>query len=308
MRMKIANSSFRFFISLLLLALAFGGASNLLAFEIKGDVWVLSELTTNQVLKVKLIEAEYCASNKNYAEAAEKLANVLDEYAADKFVFEGEPFSLILSGTILWYKAKNSAFKDQAIVDEAGKLLKQYKSKAEGKAWPSYKYLFHRQRDYYFVKKDYDNVLKIQKGLILYDVLDNWAIDSYLEYMGKFSLVDDTEAFFAEIEKKGGKINPKMRLLLISKAFENNDKDAWKKIFAWFDKNRQLDLESLKQGMAIVSSNLKSKDLEIAKEYYLTLTDLALGQVASEENMPKIAYILNERQKLVTLVPKAKEE
>ena len=305
--MRALRNNLRSSVTIIFLALAFCGAGNIFAFEIKGDVWVLSELTTNRVLKGKLVDAEYCASNKKYDEAVEKLTAVLDEYEADKFVFEAEPFSLILSGTILWYKAKNSAFKDPAIVDEAGKVLKQYKSEAEGKAWPSYKYLFHRQRDYYFIKKDYENVLKIQKALIMYDVLDNWAFDSYIEYLKNFSLKDDTESFFAEVVKKGGKINPKMHLLLLGKAFENKDEDAWKKIFAWFDENRQIDFETLKQGMAIVSNNLNAKDLEIAKEYYLTLTNLALGQVANEENMPKIAYVLNERQKIKTLVPNVSE-
>jgi len=60
--------------------------------------------------------------------------------------------------------------------------------------------------------------------------------------------------------------------------------------------------------MAIVSKNLNARDIEVAKEYYLTLTNLALGQVANEENMPKIAYILNERQKVKTLVPKVAED
>lgn len=303
----MTNGNVRLAVLTIFLALAFCGARNLFAFDIKGDVWVLSELTTNQVLKGKLFEAEYCASNKNYSEAAEKLANVLEEYAADKFVFEAEPFSLILKGTILWYKAKSSAFKDPEIVSEAGKVLKQYKAGAEGKSWPSYKYLYHRQRDYYFIKKDYENVLKVQKELIIYDVLDNWAFDSYIEYLRNYSLKDDTVAFFAEIEKKGGKINPKMRLLLLANAFEKKEKDAWNKIFTWFDENRQIDLDTLKQGMEIVSKNLNARDIEVAKEYYLTLTNLALGQVANEENMPKIAYILNERQKIKTLVPNVSE-
>lgn len=300
---KIGN---KFFIAFfLLIGVLLTNTSN--AFDIRGDVWVLSDITTNAVLKGKLKEAEFFASNKEFLEAAGSLQNVCDEYALDNFVFEGEPFNLIVNGARLWYKSRAGSFKDQSIVKEAEKLLRDYSKEAEGKAWVNYKYLYHRIRDYHLVKKEYDNVLRIQKELILYDVKDNWTVDSYLEYLRNYSLKDDSKAFFSEIEKRGGKINPRMKVLLIGNSIKDGEEGAWACLFAWFNENRKTDLETLKQGMEIVTKYIDSKNLDIAREYYITLTNLALGQVATEENMPKIAYFLNERQKLKTLIPQVAE-
>lgn len=277
------------------------------AFDIRGDVWALSDVTTNAVLKQKLKEAEFYASNKEFLEAAGCMQNVCDEYALDNFVFEGEPFNLMANGARLWYQSCAGSFKDLSVVKEAEKLIKDYAKEAEGKAWTDYKRLYHRIRDYCHVKKDYAKVLKVQKELILYDVNDNWSVDSYLEYLRNYSLKDDTKAFFSEIEKKGGTLNPRMKLRLIGDSIENGEEGAWKNLFAWFDENRKTDLETLKQGMEIVTRYIDAKNTDVAKEYYITLTNLALGQVATEGNMPKIAYFLNERQKLKTLVPSAAE-
>lgn len=300
---KIGNKFFVVFS--LLIGVLLTNTSN--AFDIRGDVWVLSDITTNSVLKGKLKEAEFFASNKEFLEAEGSLQNVCDEYALDNFVFEGEPFNLIVNGARLWYKSRAGSFKDPSVVKEAEKLLRDYSKEAEGKAWVNYKYLYHRIRDYYLVKKEYDNGLKVQKELILYDVKDNWTVDSYLEYLRNYSLKDDSKAFFSEIEKRGGKINPRMKILLIGNSIKDGEEGAWHNLFAWFNENRKTDLETLKQGMEIVTKYIDSKNLDIAKEYYITLTNLALGQVATEENMPKIAYFLNERQKLKTLIPQVAE-
>ena len=80
---KIGN---KFFIAFfLLIGVLLTNTSN--AFDIRGDVWVLSDITTNAVLKGKLKEAEFFASNKEFLEAAGSLQNVCDEYALDNFVF-----------------------------------------------------------------------------------------------------------------------------------------------------------------------------------------------------------------------------
>lgn len=288
----------------LLLTFALLFASNLVcqAFEIKGDVWVLSEVVTNSVLKEKLKEAEFYALNRNPSEAASSLKTISKDFPNIKTT-EGEPLELATEGAKLWYKAKSSSFKDQEIVSEAEKLLKIYAKKAEDKSWNSYKYLFHRIRDYYFNKKDYENVLKIQKELVLYDVLDNWAIDSYLEYLKSFSLTDDTENFFKEIVKRGGKISPKMELQLIKLSLKNKEKDSWKTLLIWFDNNRRAEIGILREAIDIASLNLDASNHDMVKTYYVTLTNVILAQVANEENMPKIAELLNERQKIKTVCP-----
>ena len=292
----------KFFGPLLTYALIFSSALVCKAFEIKGDVWVLSEVVTNSVLKEKLKEAEFYALNKNAYEAASSLKTISKDFPNVKTA-EGEPLELVIEGARLWYKAKASSFKDQKIVAEAEKLLNAYAKKADDKSWNSYKYLFHRIRDYYFNKKDYENVLKIQKELVLYDVLDNWAIDSYLEYLKTFSLTDNTEEFFKEIVNKGGKMSPKMELQLIKLSLKNKEKDSWQALLTWFDNNRRAEMGVLREAIDIASLNLDSSNTAMIKTYYITLTNVILAQVANEENMPKIAELLNERQKIKTICP-----
>lgn len=272
------------------------------AFEIKGDVWVLSEVVTNSVLKEKLKEAEFYALNRNPSEAASSLKTISKDFSNVKTA-EGEPLELAIEGARLWYKAKASSFKDREIVTEAEKLLSAYAKKAEDKSWNSYKYLFHRIRDYYFNKKDYENVLNTQKRLVLYDVLDNWAIDSYLEYLKSFSLTDNTEEFFKEIVKKGGKMSPKMELQLIKLSLKSKEKNSWIKLLTWFDNNRRAEIGILREAIDIASLNLDASNPAMIKTYYITLTNVILAQVANEENMPKIAELLNERQKIKTICP-----
>lgn len=296
----------RYFI-FLSICLYFWCAKNASAFDINGEVWLISGITTNIILKEKLQVAEHLARRKEFLSAENQLSNILEEYFLDNFIYEGEPFNLTVAGAKLWYKSLASAHKDASVIKDADKLLKQFEKEAKDLAWPSYKYLFHRKRDYYFIKKDYENVLKTQKDLILYDVFDSWAIDSYLEYLKTFSLDDNTASFFSEIKKRGGKINSKMEIALLEISFKNKIDNVWEQLFEWFENNRQKDFETIKQGLSLAAANLKSDDIETAKIYYIVLTDLALGQIAIEENLPNIAYILNERQKLKTLIPECAE-
>lgn len=276
-----------------------------LAFEINGNVWLLSSVTTNAVLKDKLKEAEFAARKNEFSEAAATLRKIEEEYAADNFVAEGEPFNLMIAGAALWYQSKAASFKDFSVVKEATRLLAKYAKEAEGLAWNNYKYLYHRKRDYYYCKKDFEKVLEVQKELILYDVNDTWAMDSYCEYITKHDLEDDSATFFSEVEKRGGKISARMQLQLLRQNFISGDDAAWKKLLTWFDKNRQADFETLKQGVTLASKYLDASDKKTVAEYVLALTNCVLGQPADDAHMPIIAYLLNERQKVKTLVAEA---
>ncbi len=78
------------------ICLYFWCAKNASAFDSNGEVWLISEITTNIILKEKLQVAEHLARRKEFLSVENQLSNILEEYFLDNFIYEGEPYTISL--------------------------------------------------------------------------------------------------------------------------------------------------------------------------------------------------------------------
>lgn len=277
--------------------------SNLYAnFSIKDwKVWMLSnseDIITNEPLCQALRKAEVYAENDKY-ETAAQLINDAKKCLNSHETIADEPSMLVLDSAELWYKCLSKGKKDKRNVSKAEILINKYSKVAENKAFQSYKFLFHRIRDFYHCTGDYAGKMAVQKRMINYDPKDPEQWDSYFEYCRSYPMLkEDAEAFIKELKGKGIITTPPMELSLLYSRFKKGDKNVFGDILIWLDNNRMLDPDNLKFAFSLIDQILDAKDHAMVKDYYYTLTNMALGQKIEGEHALGLVLILGERDKI----------
>lgn len=278
-------------------------ASSLYAsFPIKDwKIWMLSnseDIITNESLCQVLKKAEAYAENDKYEAAAQMMDEAKKSLNTHETIAD-EPGMLVLDSAELWYKCLSKGKKDKRNVSKAEILINKYSKVAENKAFQSYKFLFHRIRDFYHCTGDYAGKMAVQKRMINYDPKDPEQWDSYFEYCRTYpGLNEDTEAFINELKGKGIITTPPMELSLLYSRFKKGDKNVFGDIFIWLDNNRMIDPDNLKFAFSLIDQILDAKDHAMVKDYYYTLTNMALGQKIEGEHALGLVLILGERDKI----------
>lgn len=289
-------------VSLLLVALMCVAAPSYAHFPIRDwKIWELSkseDIINNESLNNLLKKAEVYAENDKYEMAAQMISDAKDCLNDQKTIAD-EPALLVLDSAELWYKCLFKGKKDRKNKDKAESLISKYSKTAEGKAFQSYKFLFHRVRDFYHCTGDYNNKMLVQKRMINYDPKDPEQWDSYFEYCRTYPMLnEDSELFIKELKGKGVITTPPMELALLYSRSKKGDKLVFKDILIWLDKNRTIDSDNLKFAFSLIDQALDAKDHAMVKDYYYTLTNMALGQKIDGEHALGLALILGERDKI----------
>lgn len=273
-------------------------------FTVNRMVWQLSDEVTNVYLYEKLIDAENHAKLNELSEAANILENLRNEKLSLRYILQdGEPLDLVLSSAILWYRAEKIKNIDPEIVKSARFLIDKWAKAAEGKRWKSFKFLFHRIRSYYVAIKNPKGRIEAQKEMMLYDPFDEEQVRSFDEYCTRFpESVGDIKKFLEMFKAKGGILTPKLELTLISLS-ELKQNDKFDAVIDWLKTRKNADMDTLKIGIEALLNLTSVENPESIKKTYNILTDLALWQPATEERMPVVALILNERAKIEAISP-----
>lgn len=276
------------------------------AFRIKGTVWFLSETVTNASIYISLYNAEEAAKSGDNLKAAKILDGVsTNEFIKEYITTDTEPLLLALTSASLWYRAEYAKNKDIKILEEAEEAIGKWAEESKGKRWESYKKLYHRIRAYYIRNCDFKNLFKTQKRMILYDVFDKTQLDSLESYFEKYpEYIDEMTDFITEFKKRGGTLTPSLELALITEANISDD-DKFKAIISWLKDHHNASLEDIQKGVNKGSIFLSVKDPDKVRIFHDTLTDLALWQPGSDDRMPVIAYLINERSKIEAILPEA---
>lgn len=274
------------------------------AFRIKGSVWFLSETVTNANIYTRLYNAEEAAKIGDNLKAAKILDSLSsNEFAKRYITTDNEPLSLALTSASLWYRSEYAKNKDIKIVAETEKTIVKWAEEAKGKRWESYKKLYHRIRAYYIKNCDFKNLFNVQKKMILYDVFDKSQLDSLESYFEKYpEYVDEMSDFINEFKKRGGTLTPSLELALICES-KISDEEKFKAIIEWLKEHHNASLESIQKGVNKGILFLSVKNPERVRIFHDTLTDIALWQPGSDERMPIIAYLINERSKIEAIFP-----
>ena len=268
--------------------------------EISSGKWSLSpNMKANTNLAVRLREIELATLNDALVltEALKKEAIVEDVYMDD-----GEYLPLVLDSLALSLEER-IAFPEVKIANKAEKLLEQYKKISEGKNFLAYKQLYLRQIRGYKRNEDYKKMIEAQKALVLYDPFDfasRMALqDSARDYPSEMGDMDDFQKKYVEA---GGVIDGAMELAFILTG-SGELKTKLKKGCEWIHKNRFASQELLLTALPRLTALVVPEDKEGALEYYKALSNLALQQPLEEERMITFAAAMDERKKLLSLVP-----
>ena len=297
MFLRICKKLFYFFVMLVSVT------SNLHAnFSIKDwKVWMLSnseDIITNEPLCQVLRKAEGYAENDKFETAARFIDDAKKCLNSQETIAD-EPSMLVLDSAELWYKCLSKGKKDRRNISKAEILINKYSKVAENKAFQSYKFLFHRIRDFYHCTGDYAGKIAVQKRMINYDPKDPEQWDSYFEYCRTYPMLkEDAEAFIKELRGKGIITTPPMELSLLYSRFKKGDKNIFGDILVWLDNNRMIDPDNLKFAFSLIDQILDAKDNAMVKDYYYTLTNMALGQKIEGEHGLGLVLILGERDKI----------
>ena len=276
------------------------------AFRIKGTVWFLSETVTNANIYAFLYNAEEAAKIGDNLKAAKILDNLSsNEFVKGYITTDNEPLDLALASASLWYRAEYAKNKDTKIIAETEKTISKWAEKAKGNRWESYKKLYHRIRAYHIKNCDFKNLFNVQKKMILYDVFDKSQLDSLESYFEKYpEYVDEMSDFINEFKKRGGTLTPSLELALICES-EISDEKKFKAIMSWLKEHHNANLGTIEKGVNKGVLFLSVKKPEWVRIFHDTLTDIALWQPGSDDRMPVIAYLINERSKIEAILPEA---
>lgn len=270
---------------------------------IVNGVWILSDKVTNDVqLTQKLYEIELTAKTdrRAAAELSEKLLG--EEKAKNAVMTDEERLPLVLESLILSYR-DDKKINDPEISKKARAAIRKYADMARGKGYSAYKYLFHRLRDYHWRKGEYADMINIQKEMILYDPYDQGQILTLLDYIRDYPTeYGDLKKFAKDFEKAGGIMFEEMSLTFLLET-QDGPAEKIKAACVWLAKNRFASPEILLRALPRITACVSLKEKDSLKEYYFALSDLALQQPSKEDRLPVFAAALNERQKLLTVVP-----
>lgn len=270
---------------------------------IVNGVWLLSNKVTNDVqVTQSLYEIELTAKTdrRKAADLSESLLT-LDNIKNIKMTDE-EYLPLVLESLILFYR-DDKKINDPEISKKARTAIKKYARMVNGKGYSAYKYLFHRIRDYHWRKRQYADMIDIQKEMILYDPYDQGQILTLLDYIRDFPTeYGDLKKFAKEFENVGGIMDEEMSLTFLLES-QDDPADKTKAACIWLAKNRFAAPEILLRALPRITACISLKEKDSIKEYYFALSDLALQQPSKEDRLPVFAAALNERQKLLTVVP-----
>lgn len=292
----------KLFLALLISMFVFPGFCSVIV--ISDGIWKVAEkMSQDDFLAGQLHEIESLAINGKTLEAAKLCENLREDIRADDvYMDDGEYLPMVLDSMALYYYSQGDVANPE-IPDRAEKLIAKYTKIAEGKAYSAYKYLYHRIRYFYYVRKEYSKMISAQKAMILYDPFDWGQILVLLDYVDKYPEdCGSLEKFVEAFKERGGIVDNEFELSLI---LNSRDKQPQKlsKACQWILKNRLADSAVILRGLPRITAVISSRDKESLLNYYYTLTDLALQQPATEDRLVVFAAALNERQKIETAAP-----
>ena len=272
------------------------------AFVIEKGVWLIADTVTNAYLYSELNKAEEEVKAQKTREALKRLNDILQSGLTDNYIAtDTEPLTLTVCSAALWYKAESFHNRNREIIKETRKVIDEWKDRAKGNQWKSYKNLFYRIRDHYIRKGDQVNRIALQKEAILYDPFDLEQLKSLDEYCRRFpECVGDMRTFINDLKNAGGILPPFLELTMI--VSQNGDKgEKLNAIIEWLKNKRHEELDTIKCGVECASQLISIDEPNSIKSLSNALTDLALWQPGSEERMPVIAYLINERAKILAI-------
>ena len=277
-----------------------------------GTVWYTTEDVNSPALVEKMGRVESLGRARKYQEAASALGELLAITNADARAELDQPNAhdgpLDLQLMIERCRYLEMCGEHGQSAELCRALEQKYAEAAAGKQWESYARSFlYRDHTVQGWWKSPAALALIEQALDHYPTY-SWAMGDYLQIsynLRETRGLADARSRFAAYESAGGARNAKIDLNYL-KILAADGADAFARAMAFLDEYPDTGEKFLLEAIDIARANINPEQPAQIREFYDALTTLALRQPGDEAHIKTVATILNEKQKLETIMPELK--
>ncbi len=272
----------------------------------------------NAELLKAVAKAEILFNNGEFVEAAETYlaALSLENFEAQKEVEEIKepficPYSLILHYERLNCLQKARKRRTEIFKIECQKVLEKYKDQAKGKNWNEYMMIYEHLMRHYRVNKNKEMVLKTYDEAVNYNLWHNNTC-YYIDYLIQIApnpidekTISKIEVLMEKYKQTAGKLSSGMahRKLFLKKRM---GEDVFDDAIEFLKTYPNTVFGEIRSVIIIARDAISFDKPEQIKQYYNALIVLAIKQSGTKENFATIAFLVNEKKKLETIMPEVK--
>jgi hypothetical protein len=277
-----------------------------------GTVWYTAEDVNHPVLVEKMATVEALGRERKYLAAANALGELLattNEAARaelDQSNAHDGPLDLQLTIERCRYLGMCGEHGQSAELCRA--LEAKYTHAAAGKQWESYARSFiYRAHVVPGWWKSPAALALIEQALDHYPTYA-WAMGDYVQVSYNLRETKGLAAArsrFAAYESAGGEHSAKIDLNYL-KILAADGADPFTRALDFLDQYPDTTEKFLLEAIDIARANINPEQPEQIRQFYNALTALALRQPGDEQHIKTVATILNEKQKLETIMPELK--
>ncbi len=282
----------------------------LLAWQ-PGDPWIIAALTSNTAVKPALAEAERCAAQRDYAQAAEALGGLL---AQDDAAVRGEldaprggqpPLRLIALAAHAQYLQLHENWRvSDALCAEAEAALASYAAAARGQRWFPYNVLLDATLGYYIRRNDSNNTARLFDLAFNSGPLQTYLLARYAAWAAKQGV--PASVIRARIAGNAGELSDLRSgdALTLLPLLHESDTGIVSAAIAWLNTWPLAPITEIRTAAGLITARLDPANQEYLRQYHAALAALAFRQPSDDDTrLDVIAYAVNERRKLEVLMP-----
>ncbi len=292
---------------------------NLLLFLAFSFSAIAAPSIRNPQLSKIVAKAEALSAKKEHIAAAETYLAVLalknpeaqKELEEIKEPFD-YPYSLTLHYERLNCLQKARKQRTEAFKVECEKVLEKFNDQAEGKNWFVYIMVHNHLLCHYRINKNKEMIIKTLK-----EGAERWPLShfagQYIDYLVLISpelVLTNTIVVIERIlqkhkEANNNKISYGMALCKLRLLKKNGD-NLFNAALNYLKKYPNSPFEGLKIAITYARDAINPEKPEQIKRYHRALTAVGIKQPSDKAHMPTIAFIVNEKKKIETIMPEVK--
>ena len=272
---------------------------------------------TDPGLKASLQSVEQLAAQGRFAHAATGILGTVESAAGAANVELLAPdaaqgsLGFQLAVARIDYLGTASRWQDGSIPAQIQATLAKHIDDARGKRWPFYLTLCRQLITSYNILRDINGVYSAYQTLLAYDPVNEESMGAYVRWCVGQGKKLDGRAILQQIqqyESAGGTLTPEIAMAKI-KIQENVDAqaDVFPAGLNWLQTYPGASPDLVREAVDFVRLRLDASRPDRIREFYQTLTVLAIKQPGDDDRVGLTAHILNERKKLEAIMPGVKQ-
>ncbi len=289
----------------------------LLALIISANIFSAPPIENPELSNI-VAQAESAFADKQYILAAESYLNAINLTNSDAKAELDEikppysyPYSLALHVHRLFNLQKARQRRTDAFGNECREILAKYKKQAAGEKWEGYMAVYEQLMRHYRVNNNREMVIKTYEEAVNYNLLHN-NTSYYIYYLLHFTPQPIDKKTISKIrnliniyKNAAGKLPSGMALRKLTLTKKTGG-DIFPEAINYLKTYPNTIFTELRIAIIMARDAISFDKPEQAKEYYNTLTILAIKQPNTKDSLEIIGFIINEKKKIEAIVPEIK--